>query len=141
MQDRHTILIVEDNPTNLELARDLLEASGFVVLSASEAEQGLSVARQALPDLILMDVSLPGMDGLSATRELKLNPATRHIPVVALTAHAMKGDEQSALNAGCTGYLTKPIATRDFAGTLHRWLGNGPSAETPQLQLTITKET
>jgi CheY-like chemotaxis protein len=132
MPDHRTILIIEDNPTNLELARDLLEASGFVVLSADEAEQGLGLASQALPDLILMDVSLPGMDGLSATRELKLNPATRHIPVVALTAHAMKGDEQSALDAGCAGYLAKPIATRDFVATLHRWLGNEAFARAPQ---------
>ena len=141
MPDPRTILIVEDNPTNLELAKDLLEASGFVVLSACEAEQGLGLARQSLPDLILMDVSLPGMDGLSATRELKLNPATRHIPVVALTAHAMKGDEQSALDAGCTGYLTKPIATRDFVATLYRWLGGGSFSPASQLNLTTTKDT
>lgn len=141
MPDHRTILIVEDNPTNLELAKDLLEASGFVVLSASEAEQGLWLACQSLPDLILMDVSLPGMDGLSATRELKRNPATRHIPVVALTAHAMKGDEQSALDAGCTGYLTKPIATRDFVATLYRWLGDKSFSPASQLQLTTTKDT
>lgn len=141
MSSQHTILIVEDNPTNLELAKDLLEASGFVVLSANEAEQGLRLASQALPDLILMDISLPGMDGLSATRELKQNPSIRHIPVVALTAHAMRGDEQNAMEAGCVGYLTKPIATRDFVATLHRWLGSAALSKIPHLCLNNTNET
>ena len=140
MHNPFTILIIEDNPTNLELAKDLLEAAGFIVLSANEAEEGLRVARQILPDLILMDISLPGMDGLSATRELKCDPATTHIPVVALTAHAMRGDEQSALEVGCAGYLTKPIATRDFVATLHRWLGPAPASDVLLPQLTHPKE-
>ena len=87
------ILIIEDNLLNLELVTDLLEANGFVVCSAQTAEEGLRMARELSPDLVLMDVSLPGMDGLSATKVLKANPATRHLTVVALTAHAMKGDE------------------------------------------------
>jgi CheY-like chemotaxis protein len=114
----HKILIIEDNLLNLELATDLLVANGFVVHSAQSAEEGLRMARELLPDLVLMDFSLPGMDGLSATKSLKADPATRHLAVVGLTANAMKGDEKLALNAGCNGYLTKPIDTRTFAATI-----------------------
>jgi CheY-like chemotaxis protein len=112
------VLVIEDNALNLELVTDLLEARGFVVLQARAAEEGLRLAREALPDLILMDLSLPGMDGLTATQELRAGPATRSIPVVALTAHAMRGDEQAALRAGCDGYLSKPIDTRSFVEAL-----------------------
>ncbi len=112
------ILIIEDNLLNLELATDLLEANGFVASSAQTAEEGLRMARELLPDLVLMDVNLPGMDGLSATKILKANPATRHLTVVGLTAYAMKGDEAAARNAGCDGYLTKPIDTRTFIATI-----------------------
>jgi two-component system, cell cycle response regulator DivK len=116
--NRQTVLIIEDNPMNLELATDLLKAGGFDVLQARTAEVGLQLARTTTPDLILMDISLPGMDGLSATRTLKADPATRHLTVVALTAHAMKGDEELARNAGCSGYLTKPIDTRTFVSSV-----------------------
>ena len=116
------ILIIEDNPLNLELAADLLEANGFVVIPAQTAEAGLRLAREQLPDLVLMDFSLPGMDGLSATQNLKANPATRHLTVVGLTAHAMKGDEELAFNAGCDGYLTKPIDTRTFVATVKSFI-------------------
>ena len=109
------ILVVEDTPMNLELATDLLEAAGHAVLAATSAEAGIECARREQPDLILMDISLPGMDGLAATRALKANAATQSIPVVALTAHAMQGDEQLAREAGCLAYLTKPIDTRGFA--------------------------
>jgi CheY-like chemotaxis protein len=114
----NTILIIEDNLLNLELATDLLEANGFLASSARTAEEGLRMARELLPDLVLMDISLPGMDGLSAAKILKANPATRHLTVVGLTAYAMKGDEAAALNAGCDGYLTKPIDTRTFIATI-----------------------
>src|SRR5438128_2741992 len=110
--NRSKILIVEDNAMNMELAADLLEAAGHEVFRARAAEQGIELARSAAPDLILMDISLPGMDGLVATQRLKAEPATRAIPVLALTAHAMKGDHEKALAAGCAGYLTKPIDTR-----------------------------
>lgn len=120
-----TILIVEDNPLNLELATDLLEAAGYVVRQAGTAEEAIQTARTALPGLILMDVSLPGMDGLAATQALKADPATRAIPVVALTAHAMKGDEDKARAAGCEGYITKPIDTRTFPVTVARFLAAG----------------
>jgi CheY-like chemotaxis protein len=122
------ILIIEDNQMNLELATDLLEANGFAVASAQTAEDGLRLARELLPDLVLMDFSLPGMDGLSATKHLKADPATRHLTVVGLTAHAMRGDDQIALNAGCDGYLTKPIDTRTFIATVRKYM----AAETPR---------
>jgi CheY-like chemotaxis protein len=118
----NNILIIEDNLMNLELATDLLEANGFMVASAPTAEEGLRLAHELLPDLVLMDFGLPGMDGLSATKHLKTDPATCHLVVVGLTAHAMKGDEELALNAGCDGYLTKPIDTRTFVATVNKFL-------------------
>jgi len=121
---RNKILIIEDNLLNLELATDLLQADGFVVSSAQTAEEGLRRARELLPDLVLMDFSLPGMDGLSATRHLKADPATRHLTVVGLTACAMKGDEAAALNAGCDGYLTKPIDTRTFIAIVKNFIAS-----------------
>jgi CheY-like chemotaxis protein len=115
---RKRVLVVEDNLLNMELVTDLLEASGDSVCQARTAEEGLRLAEATLPDVILMDLSLPGMDGLAATRALRANPATGHLPVIALTAHAMRGDEESALAAGCDGYLAKPIDTRTFLGRL-----------------------
>jgi CheY-like chemotaxis protein len=108
------ILVVEDNPLNLELVTDLLQAAGFIVCPANTAEEALRSARELSPDLVLMDLSLPGLDGLAATRALRADPATHHLTIIALTAHAMKGDEALALDAGCDGYLTKPIDTRTF---------------------------
>jgi CheY-like chemotaxis protein len=116
------ILIIEDNPLNLELAADLLAANGFTVSSAQSAEAGLRLAREILPDLVLMDLGLPGMDGLSATKDIKTNPTTQHLTVVGLTANAMKGDTEIAYKAGCDGYLTKPIDTRTFAETIRRFI-------------------
>jgi CheY-like chemotaxis protein len=124
------ILIIEDNLLNLELATDLLEANGFVVSSAQTAEEGLRMARELLPDLVLMDFSLPGMDGLSATKNLKADPATCHLAVVGLTANAMKGDEETALNAGCDGYLTKPIDTRTFVATVTQFIASANLRQT-----------
>ena len=116
------ILIIEDNPPNLELAADLLQAAGHTVVQATSAEEGLRLARAERPDLILMDVRLPGMDGLDAVRVLKRDQGTRHIPTVALTAQAMKGDEEAARAAGFDAYVTKPIDTRTFPRTLARLL-------------------
>lgn len=121
---KNRILIIEDNLLNLELATDLLTAHGFVVASAQSAEEGLRMAHALLPDLVLMDFSLPGMDGLSATKVLKADPATCHLTVVALTANAMKGDEEAALNAGCDGYLTKPINTRTFTTAVIKFIAS-----------------
>lgn len=119
---KHRVLVIEDNPLNLELIVDLLEARDFSVLQARNAEEGLRLAREAAPDLVLMDLSLPGMDGLAATQRLKADPATKPLPVIALTAHAMNGDEAAALAAGCDGYLTKPINTRTFPEQVIRFI-------------------
>jgi two-component system cell cycle response regulator DivK len=109
-----SILVVEDNPTNMKFVVFLLESAGHRVISAVDAEAGLTLARDAQPDLILMDIQLPGMDGLEATQLLKHEDATRHIPVIALTALAMKGDEDRIRAAGCDSYIAKPLAYQDF---------------------------
>ncbi len=109
------ILVVDDNPQNLKLARVLLAAEGYEVRTAVDAEAALVVLESFLPRLILMDLQLPGMDGLELTRRLKADPARRRILVIALTAYAMKGDEELALAAGCDGYLAKPIDTDALA--------------------------
>ena len=121
------ILVVEDNPLNLELVTDLLEAAGSIVCPARSAEEGLRAARELSPDLILMDLSLPGLDGLAAMRALRADPATQHLTIVALTSHAMKGDEALALRAGCDGYLTKPIDTRTFAAKVAAFIAAADS--------------
>jgi CheY-like chemotaxis protein len=119
-------LVVDDNPTNLKLACDILALEGFTVLRATEAEGAQAILRMSMVDVILMDLELPGTDGLTLTRLLKGDPATRHIPVVALTAFAMKGDDERALAAGCSGYIAKPIDTRRFASQVISFI---PSAE------------
>ncbi|HZL07310.1 MAG TPA: response regulator [Coriobacteriia bacterium] len=106
------ILVVDDNPTNLKLASDVLEFEGYDILKAVDAEEAQVVLAATLPDLILMDIALPGMDGLTLTRKLKAEERTRGIRIVALTAFAMKGDDQKAFDAGCDGYIAKPIDTR-----------------------------
>jgi CheY-like chemotaxis protein len=116
------ILIIDDNPVNLKLASDVLASEGFAVEQAQDAEQAQACLRQSLPDLILMDLALPGMDGLALTRLLRRDARLGHIPIVALTASAMKGDEERALAAGCTGYITKPIDTRGFAQLVRAFL-------------------
>jgi signal transduction histidine kinase/CheY-like chemotaxis protein len=116
------ILIIEDNPMNMELAANLLEAAGYEVLQAGDAEKGIALAQSEAPCLILMDIALPGMDGLRATEVLKQDRRTQAIPVVAFTAHAMQGDETRALEVGCVGYITKPIDTRSFAAATARFL-------------------
>ena len=113
-----TVLVVEDNPANMTLAVFLLQSAGHTVLSAIDAEAGLTLARTEHPNLILMDIQLPGMDGLEATVLLKRDEGTRDIPVIALTALAMKGDEERIRAAGCDGYIAKPLAYRDFLATI-----------------------
>jgi two-component system cell cycle response regulator DivK len=108
------ILIVEDNPDNMFLTVMLLQSAGHTVLSAVDAEAGLTLAREERPNLILMDIQLPGMDGLEATTLLKADEATRAIPVIALTALAMKGDEERIRAAGCDGYIAKPMGVQEF---------------------------
>jgi len=106
------ILIVDDNSVNLKLASDVLETEGYAIVTAVDAELAQEILKRTVPDLILMDIALPGMDGLTLTRKLKDDKRLKHIPVIALTAFAMKGDEQKASEAGCDGYITKPIDTR-----------------------------
>lgn len=112
------ILVVDDNPVNLKLASDVLESEGYEVARAIDAESARRILAQRKPALILMDIALPGMDGLTLTRLIKDDDALRDIPVVAMTAFAMKGDEQRALDAGCDGYIAKPIDVRSFARTV-----------------------
>ena len=112
------ILIIEDNPANMKLAIFLLESAGHTALSARDAEAGLTLARNERPNLILMDIQLPGMDGLEAVVLLKRDDATRAIPVIALTALAMKGDEERIRAAGCDGYIAKPIRYQEFLATI-----------------------
>jgi two-component system cell cycle response regulator DivK len=113
-----TVLVVEDNPANMTLATFLLKSAGYAVLSATDAEAGLALARTEQPDLVLMDIQLPGMDGLQACAILKKDTTTRDIPVIALTALAMKGDEERIRAAGCDGYIAKPLAYREFLATV-----------------------
>ena len=122
------ILIVDDNPVNLKLASDVLEAEGFLIDRAADAEQAQTLLRDRVPDLILMDIALPGMDGLTLTRMLKADARLGRVPVVALTAFAMKGDDLKAIEAGCKGYITKPIDTRQLAQQVRRFV-DSESAE------------
>jgi CheY-like chemotaxis protein len=117
------ILIVDDNATNLKLASEVLEMEGHEILRAADAEAALEVLKQSRPDLILMDIAMPGMDGLTLTRTLKSDGALSAVPIVALSAFAMKGDRQKAIDAGCDGYITKPINTRTFAAEIAPYLG------------------
>jgi two-component system cell cycle response regulator DivK len=112
------VLVVEDNPANMKLATVLLQSAGHTVLSAMDAEAGLTLARGEQPNLILMDIQLPGMDGLEATAMLKGDDATRAIPVIALTALAMKGDEERIRAAGCDGYIAKPMRYQEFLAAI-----------------------
>ena len=120
MTDR--ILIVDDNVTNLKLVAYLMKAKGYDVATAVDAESALEEVRTHRPKLILMDVQLPGVDGLQLTRQLKSDPATREIIVIAVTAYAMKGDQDRAIAAGCDDYVTKPIDTRQLPETIERHL-------------------
>jgi two-component system cell cycle response regulator DivK len=119
------ILIIEDNATNMTLAIFLLQSAGHTVLSATDAETGLTLAHDEQPDLILMDIQLPGMDGLQATMLLKRDAATRAIPVIALTALAMKGDEKRIRAAGCDGYIAKPMRYQEVLATIAAQLSPG----------------
>ena len=120
------ILVIEDNPANMTLATFLLESAGYTVLSATDAETGLTLARDEHPNLILMDIQLPGMDGLEATALLKRDAATRAIPVIALTAVAMKGDEARIRAAGCDGYIAKPLDYKNFLAVVSAQLVTPP---------------
>ena len=116
------ILIVEDEPKNLTLLRDLLQVSGYKTIEATDGKQGVELAKSKKPDLILMDVQMPVMDGLEATRILKADATTRNIPVLALTSFAMKGDEERILEAGCDGYLAKPYDIKELLKEVSKYL-------------------
>jgi len=120
-----TILIIEDNPANMKLACLLMTNAGHVVLTARDAETGLTIARSEHPDLVLMDIQLPGMDGFAATAVLKSDAATRAIPVVALTSMAMKEDRERSEAAGCDAYIAKPLRYRELYAAIERLLARG----------------
>jgi two-component system cell cycle response regulator DivK len=116
------ILIVEDEAKNLTLLRDLLQVSGYSTIEATDGKQGVELAKSKKPDLILMDIMMPEMDGLEATRILKADATTGDIPILALTSYAMKGDEERILEAGCDGYLAKPYNIRELLKTVAEYL-------------------
>jgi CheY-like chemotaxis protein len=117
------VLVVEDNERNRKLVRDVLSHAGFSVIEATTAEDGVALAGERSPDLVLMDLQLPGMDGLAALQQLRADPRTKCIPVVAVTAYAMKDDRERVLSAGFDGYLEKPISVRTFPGQVRAFLG------------------
>jgi len=117
------ILVIEDSPVNMALTTAILENAGHVILQAETATAGIEIARRQCPDLVLMDLQLPDIDGLAATRMLKADRRTSAIPVIALTAFAMKGDEDETRSAGCDGYVTKPMRYKDFLAEVERVLG------------------
>ena len=120
------ILIIEDNPKNLKLVRDVLQFHGYATLEAETGEAGVALARERLPALILMDVQLPGMDGRAALKLLKADVSTQHIPIIALTAFAMKGDQESLLTEGFDGYMAKPIDIKELPKVVERFCPRNP---------------
>jgi CheY-like chemotaxis protein len=120
------ILIVDDNPANLKLARVLLAGEGYAVRTAADASQALAVLETFRPRVILMDLQMPGMDGFELTRRLKADPTRNGIVILALTAYAMRGDEEKARSAGCDGYIPKPIDTRALPGMIAGYLAARP---------------
>jgi CheY-like chemotaxis protein len=128
---RSTILVVDDNPINLKLVADVLGFEGHCIVTAKDAKQAQAIVKDSRPDLILMDVGLPDMDGLALTRKLKADKETRHIIIVALTAFVMKGDKERAIAAGCEGYIAKPVDTRKLAGQVTEFLFHGAGGKAP----------
>lgn len=122
------ILYIEDNPLNMRLVRKLLRSFGYTMIEAIDGASGLKMVRQEQPDLILVDVNLPDIDGLEITARLKADPDFAHIPIVALTANAMHGDREHCLNAGCDGYIAKPITRQELHNTIAHLLSSAQSA-------------
>ncbi|MDA0676159.1 MAG: response regulator [Proteobacteria bacterium] len=118
----HTVLVVEDNALNLRLFNDLLQAKGYNTLNARSGPEALEIMRAQRPDLVLMDIQLPGMSGIEATQEIRKDEALKTVPVVAVTAFAMKGDEETIRKGGCDAYISKPISVPDFFATIARFL-------------------
>jgi two-component system, cell cycle response regulator DivK len=121
--NQKTVLLVEDNEDNLVVYRTILEHVGFIVVEARDGEEGVSRARSAHPDIILMDISIPKLDGWAATEQLKADSATASIPIIALTAHALEEDRLKALRAGCDGYLAKPVEPRRVVQEVEKFIG------------------
>ena len=119
---RKTILVVEDNELNMKLFEDLLQAHGYRILTTKDGKEALRMAKEHRPDLVLMDIQLPEISGLEVTRLMKADPDIRHIPVVAVTAFAMKGDEEKIRQGGCEGYISKPISVSRFIETIQKFL-------------------
>ena len=126
MEETRTILIVEDEPQNRKLFKDVLQYRGFTVLEARDGREGVALAKQHLPDLILMDIEMPVMDGISATRTLRQDVVTQDITVVALTANAMPGDRKKILEAGCQDYISKPFRLHEFLEKIREYLPEDP---------------
>lgn len=124
-----TIMIVEDNALNMKLFNDLLEAHGYATVQSRDGKEALAMVREAMPDLIVMDIQLPEMSGLDVTKVIKADSDLKHIPVVAVTAFAMKGDEEEILRGGCEGYVAKPISVASFMDTIHRFLPQRPAGQ------------
>ena len=123
MNTTKTVLLVEDNEDNLIVYRTILDHVGYRVIEARDGEEGVARARADKPDLILMDVSLPKMDGWEATRRIKADESTRQIPIIAVTAHALDDDREKAIQVGCDGYLAKPVAPRRVVEEVERFIG------------------
>jgi len=121
------ILVIEDDPKTIKLLTDVLEHAGHSLLLAGNGELGVKLAQDGMPDIILMDLQLPVKDGLTATREIKATPKTKHIPIIALTALAMKSDEERALTAGCDGYIAKPVSIKYLLDKINCYLGEEKS--------------
>lgn len=128
MSSRKTVLLVEDNEDNLIIYTTILRFGGYRVVEAHDGRAALAAARSANPDLILMDVSIPYIDGLEVTRRLKADPTTRHVPIIALTAHALTSDRERALEAGCDGYISKPAEPRFILDAVRAELGAAEAA-------------
>ena len=116
------VLVVEDHETNRRILRDLLTSAGYELTEAVTGEEGVTLAETHIPDLILMDIQLPGLDGYEATRRIKKNPALRHIPIIAVTSYALNGDEEKAAEAGCEAYVSKPFSPRAVLAKIREYL-------------------
>lgn len=119
---RKRILVIEDHEDNRRILRDLLTSAGYEIIEAVTGEEGVRSAETHLPNLIVMDIQLPGVDGYEATRRIKANPALRHIPIIAVTSYALSGDDVKALEAGCDAYVAKPYRPRELLGKIRQYL-------------------
>ncbi len=124
MSDKN-VMVVEDNEKNRKLMRVILKAKGFSVIEATTGEEALNILKNQKPDIILMDIQLPGVDGLTLTKQIKADATSSAIPIIAVTAHAMKGDEQKILDAGCDGYISKPVNTQELPFIVEKYIKKG----------------